>query len=132
AWFRSISAVHLLLGSFTKHLLKKSLPSSDNSSGIPGSSSPPIRTKSFQIFDSASRLFQAGFPVAISTTAHPRAQISQGGSYSLSFTDSGDIYKGVPLNSHLCSVFASSVFEASLASPKSAILAAPLSKKRIF
>ena len=63
---------------------------------------------------------------------HPRAQISQGDSYSLSFTDSGDIYNGVPLNSHLCSVLTSSVFDASLANPKSAILATPLSNKRIF
>ncbi|WVZ11472.1 hypothetical protein V8G54_016002 [Vigna mungo] len=124
--FRSISALHLFLGSLTKHFSKKSFPSSDNSSGIFGNSSPtPIRINNFQILEPL-LTSHAGFPVTISTTAHPRAQISAGGSYSLSFTDSGDINNGVPLNSHFPCF---SPFP--LASPKSAIFTSP-SKTRTF
>ncbi|KAF2309415.1 hypothetical protein GH714_002110 [Hevea brasiliensis] len=45
---------------------------------------------------STSNSCHGGFPVIISITMQPRDQISKAGDISASFTDSGDMYKGVP------------------------------------
>ena len=75
-WSRSISAVHLFLGSRKKHFSRKSFPSSDNSDGVSGDAFPPQILNNNAFASVPGWHCHAGFPLAISTTAHPRAQIS--------------------------------------------------------
>ena len=75
-WSRSIPAVHLFLGSRKKHFSRKSFPSSDNSDGISGDAFPPQILNNNAFASVPGWHCHAGFPLAISTTAHPRAQIS--------------------------------------------------------
>ncbi|KAF2309372.1 hypothetical protein GH714_001797 [Hevea brasiliensis] len=57
---------------------------------------------------STSNSCHGGFPVIISITMQPRDQISKAGDISACFTDSGDMYKGVPESV----LFASAIREA--------------------
>ncbi|KAH0466914.1 hypothetical protein IEQ34_004152 [Dendrobium chrysotoxum] len=118
---KSISAVHRLLGSFTRQHRRKSFPSSDIVGGISGSSSSdPILISRPQIpISDCSVQCHGDRPEIISTAVHPNAQISAAALYSFLVTDSGAMYNGVPL---ISTENSSTIF---LASPKSAIFASP-------
>ena len=132
-WWRSWDAVHLCRGSLWKHLSKKSLPSSERSSGRGGSSSEQAIFLMMEAKESG-KSTQGGHPWHISTTVQPRDQISEAKLCSTPCNASGAIQKGVPLKSDeeelevpRASIFVGSSTESSsdddsfLAKPKSAI-----------
>ena len=98
-WWRSCNAVHLLRGSRWKHLFKKSLPSSERSSGRGGSSSEQAILVIIETKENCGKFTQGGHPWHISTTVQPRDQISEGKLCSTPCNASGAIQKGVPLKS---------------------------------
>ncbi|WOK92571.1 hypothetical protein Cni_G01262 [Canna indica] len=94
----SISVVHLSSGFLTKHRRRKSFPSSEKSVGISGNSSlnPILKSNPHAAWPPSNKPAQAGRPVAISATTHPRDHTSAAAPYSPSATASGDMYIGVP------------------------------------
>ena len=97
-WWRSWDAVHLCRGSLWKHLSRKSLPSSERSSGRGGSSSEQAIFLMIEAKESG-KSTQGGHPWHISTTVQPRDQISEAKLCSTPCNASGAIQNGVPLKS---------------------------------
>ena len=132
-WERSSAAYGRLRGSLCRQAMRKLLRLSESWSGTSGISSLWAIFIKEALWFSKSYWLHGVFPVAISNTVHPRAQVSALRPNLLSFITSGAIQGTLPFIASLSIPFSDvSVLSISLEHPKSDSLTLPLLSIKIF